>query len=140
MQEMHPGGRLSELVHRSYDYLAKEGSDAWIETFSTPDFVWDMTPMGLGRYEGGAAFREFFADWISSYDDWFLELEQVEEFAGDVVVNTVHQGGRMRESEQSVELRFVQVGVWEGSRVDRVVNYSDLEEARLAATELAAVD
>jgi ketosteroid isomerase-like protein len=138
MQETRSAGRLTELIQRSLETLAKEGFDAWVEKFTTPDFVWDVTPMGLGRYEGRAAFREFYEDWISSYEDWFMEPVQIEEFTSDVAVVALRQGGRMRNSEQSVELRFAQLVVWDDTRIKKTVNYSDLEEARVAATEMVA--
>jgi ketosteroid isomerase-like protein len=127
-------GRLTERARRAYATLTHEGVDAW--TDPTPDFVWDMTPIGLGRYDGLPAFREFFLDWTSSYDDWYMELLEAEELSDSVIVLDARQGGRMRGSEQSLEFRLAQVGVWEGGRLKSVVNFLDLDEARAAAAEL----
>jgi hypothetical protein len=129
-----PQGRLTELARGAYATLTNEGAEAWHDP--SPDFVWDMTPIGLGRYEGIPAFREFFRDWVSSYDDWFMELVDSEELSDSVIVISARQGGRMRGSEQSVEFRLAQVGVWDGERLLSVTNYLELDEARAAAREL----
>lgn len=131
-------GRYDELARRAYETFLTEGADAWIERFATPDFVWDMTPMGLGRYDGPEAFRAFFDEWISSFGHWSMEPAEPEEIGDGVVVTAVRQGGTMHGSEHSVELRFAQLGVWEGARLKRMVNYPELEEARSAAAELVA--
>jgi ketosteroid isomerase-like protein len=127
-------GRLTELARRAYATLTNEGADAWDDP--VPDFVWDLTPIGLGRYEGLPAFRDFFRDWVSSYDDWFMELLGADELSDSVIVISARQGGRMRGSEQSVDFRLAQVGVWDGDRLLSVTNYLELDAARAAAAEL----
>jgi hypothetical protein len=137
MPETAEEGHLAEVIRRGFRTLTEEGVDAWIEEFTVPDFVWDVESMGLGLYEGRAAYREFFDDWVSSYEEWFSEPEQIEEFAEDVTVQALRQGGRLRGSQQWVELRWAQVCLWEGNRVRRAVNYSTLDEARAAAEAMA---
>jgi len=132
-------GRLTALVERSYSILMEEGIDAWIEKVATPDFVWDVSPMGLGRFETHDAFRRFYLDWTSSYEDWFIESGEVEEISDAVAVNPVRQGGRLHGGEQIVDLRYGQLGVWEGDRLKLAVNYPSLGEAR-AASEAMLLD
>ena len=127
-------GRLTQLARRAYATLTAEGADAWDDP--APDFVWDLTPIGLGRYEGLPAFREFFRDWVSSYDEWFMELLEAEELSDSVIVIAARQGGRMRGSEQSVDFHLAQVGVWEGERLKSVSNFLSWDEARAAAAEV----
>jgi ketosteroid isomerase-like protein len=126
---------LTELTRRAFRTLSEEGVDAWVERFTTPDFVWDVDPMGLGRFEGRAACKEFFDDWVSSYDDWFSELVEVEQFGDQVTLVDVRQGGRLRGSEP-VEFRWAQLGLWRGDRLHTVINYLTLDEARAAAAKI----
>ena len=131
-------GRLASLVRHSYDVLMTEGVDAWIEQISTPDFVWDVSALGIGRHEGRTAFRRFYVEWTESYTDWFIEPGEVEEISDEVVINAVRQGGRLRGSEGTVELSYGQLGVWEGDRLKLAANYLTVEDARAAALEIVA--
>ena len=124
------GGRLTALVERSYEVLMNEGIDSWLEQIPGPDFVWEMTPMGLGRHEGNEALRSFFLEWTSSYDEWFIEPGYIEALSDEVVVNAVRQGGRLRGSEGRVVLDYGQLGVWEGERLKLAANYWSFAEAR----------
>jgi hypothetical protein len=127
-------GSLPELARRSYQLFSAEGIDVWMERFTTPDFVWDVEPLGLGVYEGRAAYREFYLDWVSSYESWSIQLEEVHQVGPDFTVATVVQHGRPHGSDQSVEFRWVQLSIWEGSRISRAINYSDVEDATEAAS------
>jgi hypothetical protein len=131
-------GRLAPLVRRSYSVLMTDGVDAWVERIAAPDFVWDVSPMGLGRHEGHDEFRRFFLDWTSSYEDWYIEPGEIDELSDDVVVNDTTQGGRLHGSDQSVELRYGQLGVWEGDRLKLALSYPSLDEARAAGLEMVS--
>ena len=125
---------IAELARRGYAIFSEEGIDAWIDRFTAADFVWDLEPLGLGVYEGRAAYREFVEDWISSYESWSLALEEVHEVGSDFTVATVVQHGRPHGSDQSVEFRWVQLSIWEGNRVRRAINFASVEEATEAAS------
>jgi SnoaL-like domain len=129
-----------ERIRESLEAFSPEGLDAWFERFTTPDVVWDLEPLGLGVYEGRAAYREFVMDWVSSYDDWSMRLETIEETGPGFAMSTVVQGGRMRGSDQSVELRWVLLGLWRGGCLYRVINCPDLETARQHAAEFGLRD
>ena len=131
-------GRLVALVERSYGVLMNEGIDAWLEEIPASDFVWEMTPMGLGRYEGKAALRDFFLEWTSSYEEWFIEPGVIEELSGAVVVNAVRQGGKLRDSQGRVVLDYGQLGLWEGERLKLAANYWSLDEARADGIKMVA--
>jgi hypothetical protein len=126
---------LTELTRRAFRTLSDEGVDAWVERFTTPDFVWDVEPMGLGRFEGRAASKQFYDDWVSSYEDWFSEAVEVEQLGDRVTLVDVRQGGRLRGS-QPVEFRWAQLGLWRGDRIHKVINYLSLDDARVAAAKL----
>lgn len=134
MGEEHGG--LTALVRHSYNLLMSEGIDAWLEEIPAADFVWEVTPMGLGRHEGKEALRRFFVEWTSSYDDWFIEPGYIEELSAEVVVNAVRQGGRLRGSEGRVVLDYGQLGLWKGEKLKLAANYWSFAEARADAIRM----
>ena len=54
---------LVELARRSLE-AANHRDFAAMMSFWGHDPVWDLSPMGLGVYEGPLAIRGFFEDWI----------------------------------------------------------------------------
>ena len=115
-----------------------EGIDAWLKEIPAPDFVWDMTGMGLGQRQGKTAMRDFFYEWTGSYEEWFIEPGEIEELSDSVVVNAVRQGGRLHGSEGRVVLDYGQLGVWEGERLKLAANYMSVAEARVEGLKLVA--
>jgi hypothetical protein len=126
---------LCELTRHAFRTLSEEGVDAWVERFTTSDFAWDVEPMGLGRFEGRAAYKQFYDEWVGSYEDWFSEVVAVEQLGDRMTLVDVRQGGRLRGSEP-VELRWAQLALWRGDRVHTIINYRALDEAREAAAKL----
>jgi hypothetical protein len=129
---------LAERARRGYAVFIEEGEDRWLEDFTTTDFVWDIEPLGLGLYEGRDAYRRFYEDWVSSYDTWSLELEQLEVPAPGLTVTAVVQRGTPRGTDQSVEFRWGQIMLWEGDRIRRVINFETIDEARAEAVRIGA--
>ena len=67
---------LVELVQRSVDAVNRRDFDQFAGFFGS-DSVWDLSPMGLGIYEGSSAVRDFVEDWNGSYEEFELVLEEV---------------------------------------------------------------
>jgi len=67
---------LMELVRRSVDAVNRLDLDEFAAPF-TSDSVWDLSPMGLGTYEGLSSIRAFVEDWTVSYEEFELALEEV---------------------------------------------------------------
>ena len=128
---------LEERVRRGYDVFVKEGEDRWLEEFTTSDFVWDLEPLGLGHYEGRDTYRRFYEDWVSSYDTWSLEVEELEVVGEGMTVAGVVQRGTPRDTDQAVEFRWGQLSLWDGDRISRVINFETVEQARTRAAELS---
>jgi hypothetical protein len=42
--------------------------------FYGPNPVYDLSPMGIGVYEGRAAIRAFLAGWMTSYGEYAEEM------------------------------------------------------------------
>ena len=53
-------------------------------SFFGPDAVWDLSLVGLGTYEGIAAIRGFFEDWIGTYEEYEVSEEEMVELGGGV--------------------------------------------------------
>ena len=102
------------------------------------DAVWDSSPMGMEVFEGRAAIRGFFVDWIGTYEEFSIECEEILDLGNGVVFAAVRQGGRPIGSTGHVELRYAAVAEWADGVAVRITNYSDVDEARVAAERLAA--
>ena len=127
---------LVELARRSVESAGKRDLDA-IMAFFTPDAVWDASPMGIGTFEGQAAVRGFVEDWLSSYEDWELQMAEVHDLGNGVTFGVLVQRGRLVGSSGEVELRYAAVDEWQDGKIARITNYTDIDEARVAAERLA---
>jgi ketosteroid isomerase-like protein len=63
---------LVELVRQSTEAANTRDFELMVPFFA-PDAAWDMSPTGLGTYNGRAAIRGFFEDWIGAYDKFEIE-------------------------------------------------------------------
>jgi hypothetical protein len=102
-----------------------------------PQPVWDLSPMGLGVFEGLGAIRGFFEDWIGSYDDFEVGEEELLDLGSGVTFGVFVQRGRPAGSSGEVTIRYGSVGVWDAGLMVQVTQYSDIDEARAAAERLA---
>lgn len=127
---------LVELQKRLTDEGSRRHLDA-IMTIWAPHGVWDMSPMGMGVFEGQAAVRGFYEDWFASYEEYELEAEENLDLGNGVGLRVLVQKGRPVGSSGEVELRYAAVGIWEDGKVVRMRNYTDIDEARAAAERLA---
>jgi ketosteroid isomerase-like protein len=127
---------LVELQNRLTDAGSRRDLDA-ITAFFAPDGVWDMSPMGMGVFEGQAAARGFLEDWFAPYEEYELEAEEILDLGNGVVFRVLIQKGRPVGSSGEVQLRYAAVGVWEDAKIVRMTNYNDIDEARAAAERLA---
>jgi ketosteroid isomerase-like protein len=127
---------LVECTRRS----VQAGSDRDIDlalTLFTHDAVWDMSPWGMGTFEGIEAIRGFFEDWLGAYEQYALETEEVVDLGNGVTLAVLHQGGRPSGSTGEVQLRYASVTMWANGLMTRVTNYRDIDEARATAERLA---
>jgi ketosteroid isomerase-like protein len=66
---------LMELQKRLTDAANRRDLDATM-AFYAPDGVYDMSPIGMGVFEGQAAARGFIEDWWGSYEQYEFEAEE----------------------------------------------------------------
>ncbi len=127
---------LVELVRRSVDAVNRPDFDQFAGFFGS-DSVWDLSPMGLGIYEGSPAVRAFVEDWQGSYEKFALALEEVLDLGNGVVFAVVVQRARLTNSTGEVRMRYASVNSQAGGLFERITNYLDIDEARAAAERLA---
>jgi ketosteroid isomerase-like protein len=127
---------LVELVQRSVDAVNRRDFDQFAGFFGT-DSVWDLSPMGLGVYEGSPTILAFVEDWNGSYEEFELVLEEVLDLGNEVVFAVVLQSARLTDSTAQVRMRYASVNSQAGGVFERITNYTDLDQARAAGERLA---
>jgi ketosteroid isomerase-like protein len=107
--------------------------------FYGPDPVYDVSPMGIGVFQGRAAIRRFLADWMSSYDGYQEDMQEVIDFGNGVAFAAVRESGRP--TGGAVDTRthstFGFVIVWIDGKIARITAYPEINDARAAAERLA---
>ena len=91
----------------------------------------------MGTYEGPAAIRRLFEDWIGAYEEFEIELEEVLDLGSGIVLVVFRQSARPFRRRDHVRLRAAWVYEWAEGMVVRVTAYPDIDEARAAAERLA---
>jgi ketosteroid isomerase-like protein len=127
---------LVELTHKSVESGSTGDFDAMLSSFA-PDGVWDMSPLGMGVFEGRAAIRGFLEDWQGAYEEFGVETEKVLCACNGVTVAVLTQKARPAGSSGDVQLRYAAVTLWTDGLIVRLTNYADIDEARAAAERLA---
>jgi ketosteroid isomerase-like protein len=137
MPPEHTTSTALEQARRSFE-AADSGDYDWMISFYGPESVFDMSPWGLGTYEGVVAIRAFFEDWIGSFDEFSMKLEEIEDLGNGVVFAIAYQDALPAGSQHRLQLRHAAVSAWTADGViARVTNYVKLDEARVIAKELA---
>ncbi len=127
---------LAELVRRSIESANDHDFDS-TPSFFAADAVWDMSPLGVGIYEGRDAIRGFLEDWFGAYDELESKPEEILDLGNGVAFSVVLQNARLTGSAGHLQLRYAAVGVWVESLIVRTTYYLDIDAARAAAERLA---
>jgi ketosteroid isomerase-like protein len=127
---------LVELSRRANEAANRRDFGASVSIFGA-DAVWDLSSIGLGTYQGIAAIRGFFEDWIGTYEEYEVSEEESVELGGGVTFGVLRQSARPRGSSGEVTTRYGSVGVWDDGLLVRVTNYLDIDQARATAERLA---
>jgi ketosteroid isomerase-like protein len=99
-----------QLVHAIVEALNRGDVDGMLERMH-PDFEWrplESSPVGGGVYRGHEQVRRYVEDWLGTFDNLRIDLEEPTEVA-DRVVALVHGHGRGRASGLQLDTRFCQV-------------------------------
>jgi ketosteroid isomerase-like protein len=71
---------LVERQKRLTEAANRRDLDAMM-AFYAPDAVYDMSPLGMGVFEGQAAARGFIEDWWGSYEEYEFEAKETLDLA-----------------------------------------------------------
>ena len=104
--------------------------------FYAPHAVIEMIEV-FGTWEGRAAIRAFFEDWLSAFDEVRVENEAIHYLGAGVIFGVIVQHGRPRDNPRWVQLRSGYVSTAVDGLTERAKFYLDIDEARAAAERLA---
>jgi hypothetical protein len=92
---------------------------------------------GIGTFEGAAAIRRFFEDWVGAYEEYRHEIVESRDLGNGVVFTVLNIVGRLAGSASGVRETWSWTATWVERMCERVVVRSDIDEARAAAERLA---
>ena len=123
-----------EIQRCGYEHFRATGEV--LDEIVDPEFVWDTSTFGAWperqTYDGVEGMREFLTTWVSAWEDWVLEVEELHP-AGDKVVAIVRQRGRAKATGLPVDMHFGQVWTYRNGKQLRMQMYATPEEAMRAA-------
>ena len=114
-----------QLVHEIVEALNRGDVDGMLERMD-PDFEWrplESSPVAGGVYRGHEQVRRYVEDWLGTFDDLRIVLEEPTEVADHVVV-VVHGHGRGRASGLQLDNRFCQVWTVRGGAATGMEEYA----------------
>jgi ketosteroid isomerase-like protein len=128
---------LVEVVRGMIESVRRRDLDGAVNFFA-PDAVWDGWGVG-DTFEGRAAIRGFFEDWLGTFEEFEAEPEEILDLGNGVVFAVLRQDARLVGSMGDVRLREVwaYTFVCVGGLIARGTSSTDLDEARAYAERLA---
>jgi hypothetical protein len=129
---------LEELWRSAVEAFARGDFDEAAATFSGRA-VFDLSPLGIGIFEGREAIRGLFADWVEPYEEYETRCEEFRDLGNGVSFAVLLHGGRPGDSHGFVYVRHSYTMTWRDGLIQRITDYpeSDIDEARAAAERLA---
>ncbi len=126
-----------EILREGFEALNRRDFDALVSRYA-PDSVWDLNAWGVGTFEGRAAIRGFFEDWLGSYEDYRAETDEILDLGQGVFFVAYRERARLAGSQAAqLERRQAYVLLLRDGLVARMTMYADPHEARAAAERLA---
>jgi ketosteroid isomerase-like protein len=128
---------LVELTRGYFEAASRRDLDA-VMSFFAPDAVWETVSLGT-NFEGVAAIRNFFEDWVGAYEEFEMEIDEALDLGNGVVFVVTRLTARPVGSAASALMRRRPlVFIWVEGLVARVTAYADsIDEGRAAAELLA---
>jgi ketosteroid isomerase-like protein len=128
---------LVERTRQAFEAAGRNDVDALIG-FYAADAVLDLSDLGVGTFEGGAALRTFLEDWWGTWGDHLIEAEEIVDLGDGVVFSRVREVGRLVGSDRHVEQRMGWVFRWAQGMIEKLTVDSDIDSASRAAAERLA--
>ena len=123
-----------EIVRRMFEPfgLTAENLQSVLDEFIDPDVDWRAVEGAVddvGGMRGIEAVRVYLADWLETFEDLTITLEEVIEVDVDRVLVSQRLGGRARHSGVEAQLSFAAVYTIREGRLVTVREYATKEEA-----------
>jgi len=120
-----------EVVRRMVQAFADEGLDAYVELWD-PDIDWRAAEGAIddvGEMHGPVAVRRYIQDWIDTFDDFGVVVEELRDVGDDRVLAIQRLKGRAKLSGTETNLRFAVVCTVRDGKVVRGREYLRVEDA-----------
>jgi ketosteroid isomerase-like protein len=108
--------------------------------FYGPNPVYDLSPMGIGVYQGRAAIRAFLTGWMTSYDAYEEEMQEVIDLGHGIAFAAVRESALPVGSNARARVHSLYgfAIVWVDGKIARITAYPNADDARGAAERIAA--
>jgi ketosteroid isomerase-like protein len=122
-----------EIVRRMYEAYARADFELSL-SYLDPDieFSQPAEEPGAGTYHGHQGVIQAFANWMGTWEDYRVEVEELTDLGDHVLARTRHHG-RGKGSGVEVEQRIFQLWSLQNDKVVRARMYYDEAEALEAA-------
>jgi ketosteroid isomerase-like protein len=120
-----------EVVRRMLQAFADGGLDAMAE-FWDPDIDWRAAEGAVddvGEMHGPVALRRYVQDWIDTFDDFSVVVEQLRDVGDNRVLGVQRLTGRAKLSGTETDLRYALVSTISDGKVVRAREYMSLDQA-----------
>ena len=104
-------------------------------SFFAPYAVWEAGE--FQTFKGRAAIRALLEDWLGTYEDPEVRIDDASELGNGVLFVTATLDGRLAGSTAEMRVRFGAAYEWVDSQIVRISSYSDIDETRALAERLA---
>jgi ketosteroid isomerase-like protein len=120
-----------EVVRQAFQAFANRGLDAMAE-FWDPDIDWRAAEGAIddvGEMHGPVAVRRYIQDWIDTFDDASIVVEELRDVGDDRVLSIQRVKGRAKLSGIETDLRYAVVSTVRDGKVVRGREYLSIDEA-----------
>src|SRR4051812_35549637 len=120
-----------EVVRRALEAFADGGVDAMAE-FWDPDIDWQGAEGAIddvGEMHGPVAVRRYIQDWIDTYDDFSVVVEELRDVGDDRVLAIQRVMARAKLSGIEIDLRYTAVSTLRDGKIVRGREYLSVEDA-----------
>ena len=110
------------MVRRSFQAFAEGGLDAMAE-FWDPDIDWRAAAGEIddvGEMHGAVAVRRYIQDWMDTFDDNSVVVEELRDVGDDRVLSIQRVTGRAKLSGVEIDLRYAVVSTVRDGKVVQV--------------------
>ena len=122
-----------EIVRRIYDEIV--ASPEAVRELYASDYELDVTDIGpdIGVIRGFDAANEVLRSYFETFEDFYIQIEEVVHADEERVVTEVHDGGRMPGSDSEVRNHRFHVFAFREGKVVRFSSHLDRDRALEAA-------